>query len=51
LQGAWRLDRWLKRHLGRLYTAILASSLVAGMIAEAHSLTQAFGSTRSVAVR
>ena len=49
LEGAWRLDRWLKQHLGRPYTLILGASLVLGISAELRNLSQALGSTSDVA--
>ena len=42
--GAWAyaLDQWLKAHLGRPYTIVLASSLGAGIAAAAANLGRLF---------
>jgi hypothetical protein len=39
---AYELDQWLKAHLGRPYTIILASSLGAGIAAAGANLGQLF---------
>ncbi len=48
-EAAWRLDEWLKARVGRLYTWILASSLVAGIVASGTNISHAL-SSRSLAV-
>ena len=49
MTAIWRLDQWLKAHLGRLYNTILASSLGMGIVASVDTLQKALGSTAGVA--
>ena len=46
--GAYALDQWLKAHVGRLYTMVLGSCLVLGIIAALRNLEQTFGSAASL---
>ena len=44
---AYEIDQWLKAHVGRLYTTILASSLGMGIVASFGVVAHAFGANVS----
>ena len=41
--GAYDLDQWLKAHVGRVYTIVLASSLGMGIAASTTVIVRALG--------
>jgi Zn-dependent protease with chaperone function len=47
-RGAYRLDAWLRQHLGRPYIALLGVGLVYGIIASVFGLSHAMQSGVSV---
>jgi hypothetical protein len=48
--GAWRLDQWMKVHIGRTYTIILTVGLVASVSANVRQVEAAISHAGNLAV-
>ena len=48
--GAWRLDQWMKEHVGRTYTVILTVGLVASISANVRQVEAAVSHAGNLAV-
>jgi hypothetical protein len=48
--GAWRLDQWMKAHVGRTYTVILTVGLVASVSANVRQVEAAVSHAGNLAV-
>jgi hypothetical protein len=48
--AAWRLDQWMKEHVGRTYTVILTIGLVAGISANVRAVEQEVRNTGNLIV-
>ncbi|HLK26514.1 MAG TPA: hypothetical protein VKT30_17800 [Caulobacteraceae bacterium] len=49
IEGAWRLDQWLKAKVGRTYSVLLTVVLITGIVANVRTVLRDMASTGNVA--